>query len=160
MGTLAFALVGTNDHQRAFQFYDRVLAKIDVYPALTLRKMRYYGKTWQNGGPIFGVTKPINREPALAGNGNMISFRVDKEEMVDAMYAEAIALGATCAGKPGVLRQNESYRFYGAYFKDLDGNKIEVFRGVFFPDGHVEIPDWRKDLPADQQVRSNEPVLP
>jgi len=37
------------------------------------------------------------------------------------MYHKAIALGATCDGEPG---QRIPDVFYGAYFRDLDGNKI------------------------------------
>jgi catechol 2,3-dioxygenase-like lactoylglutathione lyase family enzyme len=143
MAAIAFALVGTNDYQRAFEFYDRVLASIGIFPAYTFKKLRYYGRTWQNGGPVFGVTKPINREPATVGNGSMVAFRVESDGLVDKMYAEAIACGGTCAGKPAVLGQSDLYRCYGAYFRDLDGNKIEVLNYVNLPDGHIDVLEAR-----------------
>ena len=48
---------------------------------------------------------------------------VSKED-VDALYDRAIALGATCDGPPG---QRIPDRFYGAYLRDLDKNKICFF---------------------------------
>jgi predicted lactoylglutathione lyase len=44
------------------------------------------------------------------------------KEVVDKVYAKAIALGATDEGAPG----NRMPTFYGAYFRDPDGNKICV----------------------------------
>ncbi|HKM15822.1 MAG TPA: hypothetical protein VJY63_07880 [Marinospirillum sp.] len=64
---------------------------------------------------------PFNKEPAQASNGTMVSFALGSKESIDAMYAKAIALGATCDGAPGERIPNV---FYGAYVKDLDGNKI------------------------------------
>ena len=137
--SIAFALVGTNDHERAFKFYDNVLEKLGIYPAITLGKMRYYGKNWYNGGPIFGVTVPINRQPASVGNGCMVAFRAETEQMIDDAYHEAIRQGGECVGPPMVLKNDETQRVYGAYFRDLDGNKIELMRMVFLPEGHIEL---------------------
>ena len=45
-------------------------------------------------------------------------------EQVDAAHAAAIAAGAACDGPPGQRMPT----FYGAYFRDLDGNKVCVFK--------------------------------
>ena len=42
---------------------------------------------------------------------------------VDEVYATAIAQGGTCEGKPG----DRGGGFYAAYFRDLDGNKLNAF---------------------------------
>jgi predicted lactoylglutathione lyase len=42
---------------------------------------------------------------------------------VDTLYAKAIELGASCEGEPGERIPG----FYGAYFRDLDGNKLVFF---------------------------------
>jgi predicted lactoylglutathione lyase len=69
------------------------------------------------------VLKPFNGEAAVAGNGNMaaLAFRTTAE--VDAFYAKGIELGGSDEGKPGARGGN----FYGAYFRDLDGNKLCAF---------------------------------
>jgi predicted lactoylglutathione lyase len=48
---------------------------------------------------------------------------MDAPEKVDALYAKAISLGATDEGKPGPRGGG----FYAAYFRDLDGNKLNCF---------------------------------
>jgi predicted lactoylglutathione lyase len=42
---------------------------------------------------------------------------------VDSLYAKAMELGATDEGKPGERMKG----FYAAYFRDLDGNKLNFF---------------------------------
>jgi len=44
---------------------------------------------------------------------------------VDACHALALAHGASCEGSPG-LRPQYHPNYYGAYFRDLDGNKLCV----------------------------------
>ncbi|WP_422396671.1 hypothetical protein [Sphingomonas ginsenosidivorax] len=46
---------------------------------------------------------------------------------VDAIHAKALELGGTDEGAPGI-RGDDPDGFYGAYFRDLDGNKLTVFR--------------------------------
>ena len=45
--------------------------------------------------------------------------------MVDQTYAVALEYGATCEGAPG-LRPHYHANYYGAYFRDLDGNKLAL----------------------------------
>jgi hypothetical protein len=37
-------------------------------------------------------------------------------------------LGGTCDGPPGLRGDEGPQAFYGAYFRDLDGNKLAAFR--------------------------------
>ena len=46
--------------------------------------------------------------------------RSAKPEQVDALYKKAMALGGPTKGLPGDRGDN----YYGAYFRDLDGNKL------------------------------------
>ena len=50
----------------------------------------------------------------------MVGLAVDSPAKVDAMYHKAIGLGATDEGPPGPRGDG----FYGAYFRDPDGNKL------------------------------------
>jgi predicted lactoylglutathione lyase len=66
--------------------------------------------------------------PATAGNGNMASLVVDSRATVDALHAKALELGGSCEGPPGVRGDEGPGAFYGAYFRDPDGNKLAAFR--------------------------------
>jgi predicted lactoylglutathione lyase len=54
----------------------------------------------------------------------MIALRVDSPAKVDALYKKALALGATDEGAAGPRGDSG---FYAGYFRDLDGNKLNVF---------------------------------
>jgi len=54
----------------------------------------------------------------------MLALSVDSKEKVHSFYDKAIELGATDEGAPG-SRGNSG--FYAGYFRDLDGNKLNVF---------------------------------
>jgi predicted lactoylglutathione lyase len=69
------------------------------------------------------LTKPYDEKPATVGNGVMVALAATSRKQVDEVYAKAIALGATDEGKPGPRGDG----FYAAYFRDLDGNKLNAF---------------------------------
>jgi len=69
------------------------------------------------------LSKPYNGEPATVGNGVMAAIRVDSKEAVDAIYNKALELGGADEGPPGQRGDG----FYAAYFRDLDGNKLNAF---------------------------------
>jgi len=48
---------------------------------------------------------------------------VDSTEKVDRVHAKALALGGKDEGPAGPRGEG----FYGGYFRDLDGNKLNVF---------------------------------
>ncbi len=72
------------------------------------------------------IGKPFEGE-ASAGNGNQVGIQAASRALVDAVHARALELGGTCAGGPGV-RGDDPNGFYGAYFRDRDGNKMVFFR--------------------------------
>jgi predicted lactoylglutathione lyase len=76
------------------------------------------------GTPGIGVCKPFDGQPATFGNGTMIALHVDSPAKVNAVHAKALTLGGKDEGAPGP-RGGGGY--YGAYFRDLDGNKFSVF---------------------------------
>lgn len=55
----------------------------------------------------------------------MIALLATTREMVDEAYAVAMAAGATDEGGPG-LRPKYHPHYYGAYFRDSEGNKLCV----------------------------------
>jgi len=69
------------------------------------------------------LVRPHDGQPATAGNGTMVALVVDTNEKVDRVYQKAIELGGTCEGPAGP----RSDGFYAGYFRDPDGNKLNVF---------------------------------
>ncbi len=55
----------------------------------------------------------------------MTALTAPSRAVVDRCHALALAAGGTCEGPPG-LRPHYHPAYYGAYFRDLDGNKLCV----------------------------------
>jgi predicted lactoylglutathione lyase len=70
------------------------------------------------------VTRPFDGNAATGGNGVMVALMAKDRAQVDAVHALALSLGGVDEGAPG----RRGARFYGGYFRDLDGNKFNVFR--------------------------------
>lgn len=127
---IGYACIGTNDIARARAYYDDLFGTIggkrlmefpDDMGGFTL-----YGVDW--GKPGVAVTRPYDKQPARAGNGNMIALVFDTRAKVDAFHARALALGGSDEGAPGVRGEEGPKAFYGAYFRDPEGNKFCAFR--------------------------------
>ena len=56
----------------------------------------------------------------------MAAFFADTREVVDHAHAVALAHGGSDEGAPG-LRPEYHPHYYGAYFRDPDGNKLNAF---------------------------------
>ena len=75
---------------------------------------------------VFGHTANVaNGAPHAPGNGQMTAFLAATRAEVDAAHAAALAHGGRCAGPPGP-RPHHHADYYGAYFRDPDGNKLAV----------------------------------
>lgn len=121
---LAGVCVGTNDLEAAGAFYDEVLTVIGFERLVTLEREIGYGPA--GGDTEFWVLKPFNGEPATFGNGTQVMFTHQDEDGVRAFYEAAIRSGGQDEGAPGPRDYSEGY--YGAYCRDLDGNKLHIFR--------------------------------
>ena len=118
---LSHVSVGTDDFDKAVAFYDRVLATIGCKRMVEHDDAVAYGKVY----PEFWVNSPLDGQAASVGNGTHIAFFATSKEQVDAFYREGLAAGGTDEGAPGP-RPQYGEPFYGAYLRDLDGNKIEA----------------------------------
>jgi catechol 2,3-dioxygenase-like lactoylglutathione lyase family enzyme len=114
--------IGASDLPRAIAFYDAVLAPLGI-ERLPVKYATW--ASWQRPGeaPKLWVGLPFNKMPAHPGNGWMAAFSASSKKAVDEAYAAAISAGAQDEGAPG-LRPNFGPNYYGAYVRDLDGNKI------------------------------------
>ena len=119
---IGYVTLGTNDLERAVAFYDELLALVGA--------QRFMGEeghfqAWAVAPdkPALSVTRPFDGEPATHGNGTMVALAVDSKDKVHAVYDKAIELGGRDEGPAGP----RSDGFYAGYFRDLDGNKLNVF---------------------------------
>ena len=124
---IGYALVGSNDLEKAKAFYDQLVAEVGASKLFEHPSGgRVYGA--QPDKPFFGVVGPFDKRPATVGNGTMIALLAETRAQVDALYNKAIELGGTDEGPPGLRGEEGPGAFYGAYFRDLDGNKLAVYR--------------------------------
>ena len=118
---IGYITVGTNNLENAVAFYDALFAEIGA--GRFMQEDTFVAWAVSPDQPAFSVCQPYDGKAATVGNGNMIALTVDSTDKVDAVYAKAIALGGTDEGPPGSRMEG----FYAAYFRDLDGNKLNVF---------------------------------
>lgn len=116
--------VGTNNLESAITFYDAILAPLGSTRTFTEKVVARYGLE-QNGQTVFWVVLPFDRQTATVGNGTHIAFNAKTRAAVDAFHAAALASGGADEGLPG-LRPHYHADYYGAYVRDLDGNKLQA----------------------------------
>lgn len=119
---IAYVTLGTNDLPRAAKFYDALFADIAI--GRLMEEPGHYvawGRNMQEPG--LSVTKPFDGKAATAGNGTMVALALQSPAQVQALHAKALSLGAQDEGAPG----ERGPHFYCAYFRDLDGNKLNAF---------------------------------
>lgn len=117
---IGYTTIGTNDLDKALTFYDALLGELGGKRVMETANGHLYGFAQ---GPLFGVTKPFDGKVQACGNGNMIALRCPNRDKVGELHARALSLGGADEGAPG----DRGGGFYGAYFRDLDGNKLCVF---------------------------------
>jgi catechol 2,3-dioxygenase-like lactoylglutathione lyase family enzyme len=120
MANVGYVCIGTNDFDRATNFYDALLGEFGGKRLMPTPN----GLIYQLGkGAMIMITRPNNKQPATIGNGGMVAIMVDNKEQVASMHAKALELGGTCEGAPGPRGGFGHF----AYFRDLDGNKLAAF---------------------------------
>ena len=122
---IGYVVLGTNDLPRAKSFYDTLLAEMGVSCIMEFGD-RGYGWAASMEHPMLCIMTAYDGNPATVGNGVMAGISVGSRDEVDRMHAKALELGGADEGAPG-LRPIGGDGFYAAYFRDLDGNKLDVF---------------------------------
>lgn len=118
---IGYVTLGTNDIARAARFYDALLALVGAKRAM--ESDTFIAWTSAPDKPGLSVTKPFDGRPATVGNGVMVALVAESRAQVDAIHAKALELGGRDEGAPGLRGEG----FYAAYFRDLDGNKLNAF---------------------------------
>lgn len=119
---LSGVCLGTNDIAAAGAFYDEVLAVLGMTCVLSEPTERGYAGP--DGNISLFVLTPFDEQPATFGNGTQVMFYADDKDHVDAFYDTAMRQGGKDEGAPGPRGYHSDY--YGAYVRDLDGNKLNV----------------------------------
>ncbi len=118
--------IGTNDFERATDFYDTVMPTIGAHrvlePELPPGAFAVaYGKQF----PEFWVQTPHNDGKAQTANGIHFAFLAPSRDAVHAFFEAAVSKGALPDGAPGP-RPHYGEAYYGCFVRDLDGHKIEA----------------------------------
>jgi len=118
--------IGITNFERSFTFYSAVLATLGLELKFSEPENSWAG--WMTPGqarPLFLIGLPYDRQPADPGNGHMTAFLAATRAMVDRCHTTALERGGQSQGAPG-LRPHYHPNYYGAYFRDPDGNKLCV----------------------------------
>lgn len=123
---ISHVYVGITDFARSLAFYSEIMAGLGY-----VRRFSEPEKSWAGWAspaaprPLFLIGAPYDGRSAVAGNGQMVALLAPSRAAVDRAHAQALALGGRCEGPPG-LRPQYHADYYGAYFRDPDGNKLGV----------------------------------
>ena len=118
---IGYITLGTNDMQRAGAFYDSLLAEFGAARTMDYPTFIAWGTSPEL--PALSVIKPYDGNAASVGNGVMVGLQADSRETVQRVYNKAMSLGAKDEGPAGPRGDS----FYAGYFRDPDGNKLNVF---------------------------------
>jgi catechol 2,3-dioxygenase-like lactoylglutathione lyase family enzyme len=123
---LSHVFLGIADFDRALDFYARIMTGLGLKLKFCDAAKGWAGWVSETSPrPIFVIGKPFDGKANSPGNGQMVALLAPSREIVRSSHATALALGGTCEGAPG-LRPHYHPDYYGAYFRDLDGNKLCV----------------------------------
>jgi predicted lactoylglutathione lyase len=119
---IGYVTLGTNDLAKAAAFYDAIAKELGVGRFMETDSFIAWGTP--GGAAGLGVTKPFDGQAATVGNGVMVALEAADKDQVARLHALALNLGGTDEGTPGPRGDSG---FYAAYFRDLDGNKLNAF---------------------------------
>ena len=116
--------VGVKNFERALSFYRALMPVLGIQERFCEPERPWAG--WQSHPdprPLFLIGRPHDKQEHEVGNGQMVAFLAESREVVTKAHAVALAHGATCEGEPG-LRPEYHANYFGAYFRDTEGNKL------------------------------------
>jgi catechol 2,3-dioxygenase-like lactoylglutathione lyase family enzyme len=118
---IGYVTVGTNDLEKAGAFYDRICEELGMGRFMANDHLIAWGGA--AGGAAFAVAVPFDGKPMTVGNGVMAAFGAKDKAHVDRIHKLALSLAGSCEGPPGP----RSEKFYAAYFRDPEGNKLNAY---------------------------------
>lgn len=118
---IGYVTLGTNDILKSVAFYEKLFEIVGATKEHDYD--RFVGWNIGDSQQMFAVVKPFDGNDATSGNGTMIAFKVDNEEVVKLVHAKVLEQGGICEGAPDI-RQGS---YYCGYCRDLDGNKLNFY---------------------------------
>ncbi|WP_417489393.1 VOC family protein [Maricaulis sp.] len=118
-------MVGASDIEKSKTFYDALLATLGAGEAMRnvspTGHVRYF---YRHDGNTFGITEPINDEPASCANGATIGFKCTSPEQVKTFHDVGVAHGGTSIEDAPGPRTGSMGTMHLSYVRDPDGNKL------------------------------------
>ena len=114
-------MVGSDDIEQSRRFYDALFVALGAKPGRTDDRGRL---SYLHKGALFMVSRPIDGQPAMHGNGSTIGFALDSLEQVHAWHDAGIAAGGKTIEDPPGVRHGTFGPLYLAYLRDPHGNKL------------------------------------
>jgi catechol 2,3-dioxygenase-like lactoylglutathione lyase family enzyme len=124
--------VAVSDLERSARFYEAALAPLGLFRLVTRPGTVGFGKTY----PEFWINLRAGMSPVAPESGCHVCLRTKSAGEVDAFHACALDAGGSSDGAPG-LRPHDRVRYYAAFVRDPDGNRIEA---VTFPSDDAQTP--------------------
>lgn len=118
--------VGVRDFERALAFYTPLMELLGNARRFCDRTRPWAG--WQSEPgprPLFLIGAPHDGGDHAPGNGQMTALLAASRAQVDEAYRLALEHGGSPEGAPGP-RPEYHADYYGAYFRDPEGNKLCV----------------------------------
>lgn len=137
---IGYTMVGTNDVSRALAFYAPLFAEMGLELCWRDETCATWGRESDESHPRFITGRPFDGRRASVGNGAMTAFLVETPQKIERLYMLALGNGGSDEGPPG-LRPQYSARFYAAYVRDPDGNKLAFVCYDADPDALPAKPD-------------------
>jgi catechol 2,3-dioxygenase-like lactoylglutathione lyase family enzyme len=113
--------VPVRDLKSAAAFYAALLSPLGMRRLREADRTVGFGKTY----PEFWLNARAGLTPSPPECGAHVCLRARDVRAVEAFYAAALAGGAQSDGAPG-RRPEYSPRYYAAFIRDRDGNRIEA----------------------------------
>jgi lactoylglutathione lyase len=118
--------IGISDFERAHRFHAGLMELLGHKQRFADAEKGFAGwQPAQSERPLFLIVRPLNGQAPSPGNGVTTAFDTSSRATIDKAHAYALAHGGTDEGAPG-LRPQYHPNYYGAYFRDPDGNKLCV----------------------------------
>ena len=113
--------IAVRDLAASTRFYEALLATLGHTRLRDQPNTVGFGKRY----PEFWLNHRPNMTPVDEESGAHICLRARDAEAVDRFFQTALDLGGTSYGPPG-LRPEYNDRYYGAFIRDPEGNRIEA----------------------------------